>query len=267
MTQPRTDPPANPATHPAPSRGGAQVQLAVNEDGIATVMLCDRGGKNELSEEVVHELLATLETLAQSTTAKVAVFVGYPEVFCAGASKEMLQAILTHKVAPTDILLSKSVLDLPIPTIAAMEGHAIGGGLALGLCADLIVMAKESRYGCSFMNMGFTPGMGVTAILEHVLSRAMAHELMYTGQPLRGHHFEGKSGINYVLPRSNVRAKAFELAERIAEKPRTSLETLKRVLSLPRRQAFESTRTLESMMHKISFDDPEVRKLIEENYV
>ena len=55
---------------------------------------------------------------------------------------------------------------------AAGEPIKIGGGFALGLCADVILLARESRYGCTFMNLGFTPGMGTTSLLEHVLSTA-----------------------------------------------------------------------------------------------
>jgi polyketide biosynthesis enoyl-CoA hydratase PksI len=170
-------------------------------------------------------------------------------------------------IAPTDLLLSKALLDVPAPTIAAMEGHALGGGLALGLCADLVLIARESRYGCPFMNLGFTPGMGLTRLLEHVLSPAVAHEMLYSGEPLKGAHFEGRSGFTYILPRAEVRPKALDLARSIAEKPRVSLLALKRVLALPRRLAYESAHTYETLMHQVSFAQPDVGRLIDKNYV
>ena len=74
-----------------------------------------------------------------------------------------------------------------------------------------MLIARESRYGFSFMNMGFTPGMGTTAMCEHVLSPAVAHELMYSGEMRRGAELAG-SGINYVLPRVEVDARAFDVA-------------------------------------------------------
>ena len=60
--------------------------------------------------------------------------------------------------------------------------------------------------------------------------------------------------------------KALDVAARMAEKPRRSLELLKRTLSLPRRQAFEASRTLESLMHEVSFAQADAGRLIEENY-
>ncbi len=242
------------------------VRLDVDARGIATVTLDDASGRNAMSEPFVRELSEALRRLAASEESRVAVLLGLPEVFSAGASRETLEAILDGKLAPADIVLPRAVLDVPVPVIAAMEGHAVGGGLALGLCADIVLIARESVYSCNFMNMGFTPGMGVTRLLEHVLSPAIAHEMMYTGQFFRGAHFDGRSGFNYVLPRAQVRPKAMDLAARIAEKPRPALEVLKRVLSTGKRQAFEATRTTEAMMHAITFAGPDVRRLIEENY-
>ena len=233
---------------------------------MATVTMGDAPGRNAMSEVFVNELTEALRALAACAEARVAVLLGLPDVFSSGASRDVLEAILDGKLAPSDILLPRAVLDVPVPVIAAMEGHAVGGGLALGLCADVILIARESSYGCNFMNLGFTPGMGTTRLLEHVLSPAIAHEMMYTGQCFRGAHFEGRSGFNYILPRVQVRPKAMDLAARIAEKPRGAVEALKRALSMDKRQAFEATRTVEAMMHAITFAGPDVRRLIQDNH-
>ena len=242
------------------------VRLDVDDRGVATVSMCDASGRNAMSGPFVRALTDTLAALAACAEARVAVLVGLPDVFSSGASREMLEAILDGKLAPSDILLPRALLDVPVPVIAAMEGHAVGGGLALGLCADIILIARESSYGCNFMNLGFTPGMGITRLLEHVLSPAIAHEMMYTGQFFRGSHFEGRSGFNYILPRAEVRPKATDLAGRIAEKPRTAVEALKRVLSADKRAAYEATRTSEALMHAITFAGGDVRRLIEDNF-
>jgi polyketide biosynthesis enoyl-CoA hydratase PksI len=128
-------------------------------------------------------------------------------------------------------------------------------------------MARESRYCASFMNMGFTPGMGCTRLLEWALSPALVAELLYTGVAKRGRDLEGHAGVNAVVPRAEVMPRALDLAERIADKPRPALELLKRTLSLPRRRAFEETLTLESFMHQITLRDPSVLAGIEEHHV
>lgn len=244
-----------------------RVSLRTRGDGLWQVVMADGKAKNSFGEAFVAELEEVLDFVCRDRSVKVVIVRGLPEVFAAGAPRELLERLAQGELVPTDIALSKAMLDVPVPTIAAMEGHATGGGLALGLCADIVVMAKESRYGASFMNMGFTPGMGMTRLLEHVLSPAIAQELLYTGEFRKGAEFVGASGVNYILPKAQVCAKAMDVAERIAEKPRCSLELLKRTLSIRRRQAFEESRTLEAMMHSISFTQDEIRQRIEGEYV
>jgi polyketide biosynthesis enoyl-CoA hydratase PksI len=143
----------------------------------------------------------------------------------------------------------------------------VGGGLALGLCADIAILEEESRYGCSFMNMGFTPGMGITRLLEHFMAPAVAHELLYTGINYKGRDLKGKTQFNYILPRQEVLPKALELARALAEKTPQVLRLLKRYLSMNRRKLFEETHSIESMMHEISFQQMDILTSIQENYV
>jgi polyketide biosynthesis enoyl-CoA hydratase PksI len=228
--------------------------------------MCDRAGKNALSEPFAAELQEALRTVAADGAVKAVLLLGLPDVFCSGAPLELLRRLAAGEVAPHDILLPRAVLQVPVPTIAAMEGSATGGGLALGCCADVILVARESRYGTSFLNMGFTPGMGSTRLLEHVLSPAVAQELLYSGEFRKGADFERCGGFNHVLPRHEVLPKALEIGARIAEKPRLALETLKRTLSVPRRQAFEAAHAAEALMHSVTFGQPDLVHRIEEGY-
>ena len=244
----------------------SQIHLRIDGDGVANLRMRDSSGRNALSERFVDELLERLVELGDNQRVKVGVLQGLDDVFCSGGSKEMLRDLASGRLPATDIMLTRALLEVPTPLIAAMEGHAVGGGLILGLSCDIILMARESRYGCPFMNMGFTPGMGSTRLLPHLLGDSLAAEMLYGGQSYRGTHFEGRPGINYVLARSDVDAKAMAVARAIAEKPRSSLELLKRELSLPKRRAFEEARTTESMMHELCFSRPETAALVEEFY-
>ncbi|MBI4700511.1 MAG: enoyl-CoA hydratase/isomerase family protein [Deltaproteobacteria bacterium] len=240
--------------------------VARDEAGIVVVTMQDEAGSNALGAALVAELTARLAEIGADRQAKVCVLCGLPGVFCSGGDKKMLLDLAQGRTAAADIMVSRAVLEVPVPTIAAMEGHAVGGGLTLGLCCDLVLLARQSSYGCNFMNLGFTPGMGTIRLLELAVGPFVAAEMMYAGQFFRGSQLEGRSGVNYVLPREKVAWKARQLAQRIAEKPRHALELLKRALSTPKRQAFEEARTTESLMHEICFARPETAQLIEENY-
>ncbi len=238
--------------------------LELDPNGVAVLTMRDPARKNALSQEMVQELEERAAALAHNSNVKTVILAGLDEYFSTGANREVLEQIIAGKVTPHDLLLPRVMLDLPVPVISAMAGHAIGGGLALGVCADVTVIARESRYGATFINYGLTPGMGLTRLLEHLLGSALANEMLLTGKAFRGSHFEGRGGFNYVLPQKDVMTKAFEIASLLLEKPRTSLVTLKLFLSSTKRELFEAARTSECLMHQITFSLPDVERLIEE---
>ena len=229
------------------------LSLQVSDDGVATIRMGDSVGGNALSHAMVHALEQAFAEVARDRQARCVVLAGLSEVFCSGASAQMLEALFAGRHDPAELLLPRLLLDCPLPCIAAMAGHAVGGGFAFGVAADMVMLGRESRYSLNFLDLGFTPGMGTTRLLEHVLSTAVAHELLYSGEARRGRDFAGNSGINRILPREEVLPAALDLAARIADKPRHALVAVKRVLSSRRRAAFESARTQEALMHTITF--------------
>ncbi|MFO0722481.1 MAG: polyketide synthase [Myxococcota bacterium] len=237
----------------------SRVRLSV-EDHIGLIEMVDAEGRNGFSEGLVRALLWALAEVEANREIVVAVLAGLPEIFSSGATPGVLEAIREGNYPATELVLGRHLIDLRVPVIAAAEGHAIGGGFALLLSCDLSVLAKESRYGANFMSLGITPGMGTTRLLEEIVGKSLAHELLYTGELRRGSTLVG-AGFSAVVERAEVRDRAHRLAWSIAEKPRSSVELLKRTLSLPRRRAFEEARTLESLMHERSFRDLDLEAL------
>ena len=183
----------------------AAVTLTREDEHVAILTLDDAEHQNTFTEEVVDAFLELLPKISTDPTVRVLLLRGREDVFCAGAPQELLLELADGDLEPADILLSKALLDVRIPVIAALEGHAVGGGLALALCADIVLMARESRYGCSFMNLGFTPGMGTTRLLADAVGEYIAKEMMFGGQMFKGAHFAERSNINYVLRRERDR--------------------------------------------------------------
>jgi polyketide biosynthesis enoyl-CoA hydratase PksI len=127
----------------------------------------------------------------------------------------------------------------------------VGGGLALLASCDMAVIAADSRYGATFVELGFTPGMGSTALLEHFLPPALAWELLLTGRRATG--AELRPHWPNVVAREDVLHVATELCWRLAERPRHVVGLLKRTLAGRRREAFERARTTEVLMHQLTF--------------
>ena len=221
-----------------------------DDEGIRLITLRDPTRHNALTPEMADALERAMRV---PDTIRVAVLRGHGGSFSRGASAEVLHDLHAGRIRPSELTLPRALLGAEIPVIAAMEGHAIGGGFVLGLSADIVLIARESRYGATFMDLGFTPGMGATHLLERAMSVVQAHEMLLGAEPKRGADLSGH-GFNAVLPRSEVWPHALELARRLADKPREALVLLKGALARPWRDRFEAAHTHEARMHALCFE-------------
>lgn len=233
---------------------------------IAIFHMKDEKEKNTFHEKFIEEMIEKLKLLQNNDKYKAVIIKGLPDIFCAGAAKSELMKLFEGNLSVKDLVLSELLLQIPVPVIAAMEGGAVGGGLVVGLCADIIIMSERSMYGGGFTDLGFTPGMGFTRFLQGLVGEYIANEMMFTGKLYKGRYFKEKSLVNYVLPKDQVFNKAIELAEIIAEKPIGTLNTLKYSISMKKRQLLIEARVHEDFMHKITFNQPEVKDIINAMY-
>jgi polyketide biosynthesis enoyl-CoA hydratase PksI len=235
-------------------------------ESIGLLHMKDERSKNTFTEEFVEAFAKKLRFLLTDKTYKVIILKGLPDVFCAGAAKEALMSLFEGEVDVKDLVLSELLLQVPVPVIGAMEGAALGGGFVTGLCCDILLMNEKRMYGANFTNMGFTPGMGCTRLIQPLVGDYIANEMMFRGRLFKGKTFKERSLVNYVLPESEIMKKASDIALDIEEKPRKTLEILKYSLSLSKRKALLEARVHEDFMHKISFAQPEVEQIIENMY-
>jgi polyketide biosynthesis enoyl-CoA hydratase PksI len=243
------------------------IRVAELEPGIAELTLDDAEHENRLSDRLCDELLIALGQLGAQRELKVVILRGRPDVFCAGATMEALQRVLSGRLHVKDLLLSRPMLDFPVPIVGALEGHAVGGGLVLALCCDLVVAARDKRYSMNFARMGFTPAMGTTALLPATVGGNTAAEMMLTAKYYKGRELCGTRLFNHVVSAGQVFDTALELARRIAEQPRHVLELTKESLARPRLQMLTAAMSREHLMHKVCFGQPEVSEIIADTYV
>jgi polyketide biosynthesis enoyl-CoA hydratase PksI len=232
------------------------VEIERPEDGIAILRLNDPRHDNHLTEALCGSWIAALHRLAADSSLNVLLIRGLTKVFCAGASAEELKQITAGKVQVRDLELPDCLLQFPVPVIAAMEGHAAGGGFVAALCCDLLVAASDRRYGLNFTQLGFTPGMGVTRLLPALLGYHHAAEVLFSGRFFRGDELAARGLFNAAVPSPEVFPRALDLARQIAPKPRHVLEMTKAALCLPRRLSLAEALPQEHLMHRICFSTP-----------
>ncbi|MDQ1812390.1 polyketide synthase [Massilia sp. CCM 9210] len=243
--------------------GDPIVEVRDLEAGIVQVTMQDRVNKNTFTDGLIAGLTAAFAGIGARQDCKVVILTGYDSYFSSGGTQEGLRDLFEGKMKFTDKDLYSLALNCPIPVIAAMQGHGIGGGFVMGMFADFVILARESIYTANFMKYGFTPGMGSTFILPQKLGISLAGEMMLTASTYRGEELQ-KRGVPFpVVARDKVLEQALELARTLAEKPRFSLVTLKDHLVLPLRQQLAAFIEDEIAMHALTFHQPEVKQRIE----
>jgi polyketide biosynthesis enoyl-CoA hydratase PksI len=239
------------------------VTLAWQEDGaIAVVGMQERAGRNTFTVPLVSGLAEAFGAIAARPEAKVVVLHGADGVFSAGGTLEELIGIADGRQAFDEAGFYRMLLDCELPVIAAMNGHALGGGLVFGLYADLCVMATESLYAANFMKYGFTPGMGATLILPHRLGNALGQEMLFTANGYHGGALKERGIGLPVVPRAEVVPAALRLARDLAAKPAVSLRLLKDALAAPIREALPAAAAREKAMHEVTFRQPGIQDRI-----
>ncbi|NES19697.1 MAG: acyltransferase domain-containing protein, partial [Symploca sp. SIO3E6] len=230
------------------------VQLAELGDGIVQITMNDEKNRNSFSRKFIDKLFQCFESVSQNPTYQVVILAGTSHYFSTGATQEQLQSIFREEIKFTDFYeILTLALDCPIPVIAAMEGHALGGGLNLGLYADFLVLSRESFYANNLMKYGLTPVGSTSFILPKKLGVELGQEMIYTGRQYRGAEL-AQRGIPFpVLPRKEVLKYAHKLAKEIAEKPRLSLLALKQNLTEEIRSKLPAVVSQELEMHEKTF--------------
>ncbi|MBU1077308.1 MAG: enoyl-CoA hydratase/isomerase family protein [Spirochaetes bacterium] len=244
-----------------------KIIIKVEENGIAYLKMNDVQRKNVFADDFLDELVQGIDELENKYQPKVCVLHGLEDVFCAGAEKKNLTDLCDGKIHVKDLVVSEKLVGTSFPVIAAMEGHAVGGGLVMAACCDIVIAARESRYGAVFMSLGFTPGMGCTQLLSGLMGPFIANEMMFTGRLFKGKELADKgTNINYILPKTEVMPKAKDIAGQISEKNIKSIYLLKYALSARKKKLLIDARVHEDFMHRMSFAFPETKRTIEEFY-
>jgi polyketide biosynthesis enoyl-CoA hydratase PksI len=236
------------------------------EGTVAVVTMADRVGRNTFGVGLTGGLVRAVGAAAADPNARVVLVEGLPELFCAGGSREELLGFAggTGSFATDDFF--RAFARCPLPVVAAVQGHALGGGLALALYADLVVLSERSVYAATFMRYGFTPGMGATYLLPARFGRSLGTEMLYTARNYRGAELRDRGVPVPVVAHADVPATARALATAMAVAPRPSLELLKGQLARPLLDRTDAAIADESAMHRVSFVLPEVRARITTAY-
>ncbi|MGH7287572.1 MAG: enoyl-CoA hydratase/isomerase family protein [Myxococcota bacterium] len=193
------------------------------QGGVAEITLNRAENRNAMTPDLLASLESAVERAKSDAALRCVIVTGRGKSFCAGADfkarrEESLEGRFRapHERSYDTYAPFLSLLDLEVPTIAAMQGHAIGGGLGLAIVCDLRVANAEARYGANFVRLGLSPGMANTYLLPRLMGVPNAVELLLTGRLVDGAEALHRGLVHYAVPEAFVLPKARALAAEIA---------------------------------------------------
>jgi enoyl-CoA hydratase/carnithine racemase len=210
---------------------GAPAASLVVDGPVARLTLERPEARNALSRAVADALEAALARLPALDGIRAVVVAGRGRSFCAGADIAEMPT-LTPAEAETLAARWQRIMDafaaLPQVTIAAVQGHALGGGLMLAIAQDLRVAEASARFGLPEVRLGFNPGYGIARLLD-IAGGAHARELMLTARTVDAAEAHRMGLVTRVVPDGGLEAAALGLAHEVASAPRGGLAATKAI--------------------------------------
>jgi enoyl-CoA hydratase/carnithine racemase len=209
------------------------VELADVAGGVARLTLCRPDALNALNRALTEALEDTVERVAARDDVRVLVVSGRGRAFCAGNDIAEM-ATLVPEEAEALALRQAKLMDrfgrLPQVTIAAVDGHALGGGFMLAIAQDLRIASEHARFALPEVTLGFNPAYGIARALD-VLGGSVARDLLLTGRTVRGADALRLGIVNRVVAPPTLDASALAWAEEIAKAPRAGLAATKTIVA------------------------------------
>jgi enoyl-CoA hydratase len=230
-------------------------------DHLAVVTL-DRPPVNAVDHTTLAALTDAFRGLAEERDVRVVIFTAAGErAFMAGldlrAEAPAIDDTATRFVTDPGLLAREpmwAIVDCPVPVIGAINGPALGAGLAFAACCDMLVAAEHATFGTTEINVGL---LGASAHLSRMVGRYKAREMFFTGEQVTAAELHRLGVVRRVVPIADLLATAHELAATLATKSplamRLAKESMNRVEDLPLRDGYRVEQDYTARLQR--FDD------------
>lgn len=241
----------------------AHVLISVT-DSIGTVTLNRPEKLNAFFGSMRDEIAAGLEELAERDDVRVVVVTGRGRAFCAGADVGYMADLLARRAYDEANLLVtagrrviKTILEMPKPVIAALNGPAAGGGANLALACDLRIASDRAAIGLTFNRIGLAPDWGGSWTVPRLVGRGRAAELFFLAEVIGAEEAERIGLVNRVVPHEELETRVRDLALRLAAKPRLALALAKESLRRSSSASLEEMLDFEVRAQDEAFRSPD----------
>jgi len=210
--------------------------------------------RNALNLDVRIRLADEVTRCGVDSKVRCIIMTGSEAAFAAGADiGEMVEATPVEVMARNVQKYWRAITDCPKPIIAAVEGFALGGGLELALCADIIVAGEGAKLGLPEVKVGILPGGGGTQKLARLVGRHRAMLLMMTGRMFGAAEAFSMGVVSEVAPTGQALSRALEIAREIATMPPISVMQIKEIVNAGLNAPLDTALMLERKAFQLQF--------------
>lgn len=237
-----------------------QIRVTSTAEGTITrITLARPAERNAMTPQMGREIVRAVDQINADAAVRVVVITGEGKGFCSGADLRTLGAEAGSGEDAEGLGGGEnfyraflSIRDLNVPTIAAINGHAIGAGFCFSLGADLRVMHRDAKVGMTFVRLGIHPGMAATWTLPRLVGPSVAADLLYTGR-LVGAEEALALGIANRVAADDFEAVVDELAGQIAGCAPLAVRATRQTLRGSEGRTIDDALTREASVQAVTF--------------
>ncbi|MFC6282941.1 MULTISPECIES: enoyl-CoA hydratase-related protein [Polaromonas] len=208
--------------------GAGELILTRPADGVAMVRLDRPEVLNALSLALRQALARAFTTLDADDSVRVVILAGSERAFCAGADlNEYVDATPVEIIGRGMDRLWGAIAGCRKPVIAAVRGHALGGGCELAMHADIIIAGRSASFGQPEVRIGIMPGGGATQRLTRAVGKFAAMKILLAGEPFKAEAAAAMGLASEVVDDAEVEPRALQLANQLAALPPTAVRFIK----------------------------------------
>ena len=225
-------------------------------DHVATLTVNRPEVRNALDRQTVTELSEHLDSLRSRDDVGALIITGAgDQVFVAGADiRQLRERRRADALLAINASLFARIDRFEKPTIAAVNGHALGGGCELALACDLRIAADHARFGQPEVGLGIIPAAGATQRLPRLIGLGRAKQLVLTGDPIDAHTALSWGLVNATAPTIELLSAAHQMAKRILDRGPLAVRLAKMALNASARVDLDSGLLLETLAQAICFE-------------
>ena len=234
------------------------------DEGVCIVKINRPTKLNAMNIDVAKEIISTFQQLDRDDSVKVIVLTGEGDkAFSAGADIEYMSKISADEsevYAKLGQEVTATVENVSKPTIAAVNGFALGGGCEVAMSCDIRIASDNARMGQPEVTIGIPPGWGGTQRLMRIVGVAKAKELVYTGKMIKADEAKEIGLVNNVVPLESLMDEVMSMAKTIASNATLAVRMSKTAINKGRNADLDTGLGVELLAWRNCFSDPDREK-------